>query len=132
LLNPKFICLLFLRHRLHADSCGLDEGKYFTCWFDDDYWRTEYFDHVNQHSIHSPDSLWTFDIIHFPYTPATSLLRPPEKDYERRPRNLKPRISVIFAFNASGDYTQPFFVYPLNFSEEDAEPSTAGADPQQV
>ena len=83
----------------------------------------EYFDSVNQNNINSADSLWTFDIIHFPYTPSTSMLRPPEKDHERRPINLKPRISVIFAFNASGDYIQPFFIYPHSF-KTDEEPSS--------
>ncbi len=119
--------LFFLRQRIHPNSCGLDESNYFLRWFDEDYWRMEYFNSINQHNINSANSLWTFDIIHFPYSPTTGMLRQPEKDHEQRPRNFKPCISVIFAFNAAGDYIQPFFIYPLSFKTDEESPSVVGS-----
>lgn len=67
--------------------------------------------------ITNSSSIWTFDILNFPYALNSSHIRAPERDVSR-PRNLKPRVSVIFAFNASGDYIQPFFIYPNNFGDD--------------
>ena len=106
--------------RISPDACGLNENNYLHRWFDMDYWRMEYYNYIKQLGIQSADSIWTFDVIHFPYNPATSVLRAPEKDHARRPRNQKPRVSVIFAFNAAGDYLQPYFVYPHTFSEDES------------
>ena len=104
-------------------SFGLNENEYMSRWFDQDFWRMSYYNHAKlECKLDSNESLWTFDIIQFPYQPYNSLLKAPEKDYKHRPKNLKPKVSVIFAFNAAGDYLQPFFVYPLNFiNEEDKD-----------
>ena len=47
----------------------------------------------------------------------------PENEYSKRPFYSKPRISVLFAFSASGDYITPFIVYPENFKQIDAKES---------
>ena len=114
-------------------SCGLSENDYLYRWFDTDYWRMSYYNYVKQEcKISTPDALWTCDVIHFPYGTATGMLKAPEKDYQSRPRNLKPRISVIFAFSASGDYLSPFVVYPDTFKQteasENANDSSSVAD----
>ena len=54
------------------------------------------------------------------------------QDYDRRPRNSKPRISVIFAFNAAGDHIQPYFVYPLNFGVNDSTATETTAATEEV
>jgi hypothetical protein len=110
----------------HAHSCGLNENEYLLRWFDMDFWKMSYYSYVREEcKLSSADSVWTMDILQFPYVNAYGLLKAPEKDYDKRPRNEKPRISVIFAFNAAGDYMAPFFVYPYNFSESsDEAPST--------
>ena len=80
-----------------------------------------YFNFIKQKcKITSPDSIWTFDIIQFPYLPASGILKAPENDYSKRPHYSKPRISVLFAFSATGDYITPFIVYPENFKQSDA------------
>jgi hypothetical protein len=105
-------------------SCGINENEYLSRWYDQDFWRMSYYNHAKlECKLDSNESLWTFDIIQFPYQPYNSLLKAPEKDYKHRPKNFKPRISVIFAFNAAGDYLQPFFVYPLNFNNEEDKDS---------
>jgi hypothetical protein len=97
----------------------MTESGYLLKWFNVNYWRTKYFNRIkNALKLKDRDQLWTFDIIQFPYAIHNTILRQPESDYSNRPKNLKPRISVLFAYNASGDYLQPFFVYPLNFYDE--------------
>ena len=98
--------------------------------FDNDFWRMSYYNYVKEKcKIKTPDSLWTFEVIQFPFNINNSILKGPEKDYQKRPRFLKSRISVIFAFNASGDYLSPFVVYPQNFKKElDREMKTNGAE----
>ncbi len=97
----------------------LTESVYSLKWFNMDFWRTHYFNYVvNDLKITKGDNLWTFDIIQFPYVTHNNVLKQPESDYAHRPKNLKPRVSVLFAFNAAGDYLQPFIVYPPNFDEE--------------
>jgi hypothetical protein len=54
-------------------------------------------------------------MIQFPFNTSNFVLKGPEKDYEMRPKNLKPKISVLFAFNSNGDYIEPYFVYPHTF-----------------
>jgi hypothetical protein len=81
-----------------------------------------YYNYVKQNcKITSPDSLWTFDIIQFPYLPGSGILKAPENEYSKRPLYSKPRISVLFAFSASGDYLTPFIVYPENFKHIDGD-----------
>lgn len=97
-----------------ASYC-FNEDDYLAKWFDMDIWRFLYYKKLKEKQITNPSSIWTFDVIQFPCVVNNSnLLRAPERDLNR-PRNIKPRISVLFAFNAAGDYIQPFIVYPLNF-----------------
>ena len=98
------------------NSYCFNEDEYLAKWFDIDIWRFLYYKLLKEKKIVNPASIWTFDIIQFPCVLNNgNLLRAPERDLNDRPRNLKPRISVLFAFNAAGDYIQPFIVYPLNF-----------------
>lgn len=103
----------------------LPENDYLLKWFDLNTWRSSYYNlmkHALAKPIKTADQLWTFDILQFPYVAANCLLKQPERsDIEQRPRNLKPRVSVLFAFSASGDYLQPYFVYPQTFEDEQQE-----------
>jgi hypothetical protein len=105
---------------------NLTESVYSIRWFNMDYWRTRYYNYVtNELQITKPDNLWTFDIIQFPYVINNNVLKQPESDYSLRPKSVKPRVSVLFAFNAAGDYLQPFIVYPPNFDANVEEASSS-------
>jgi hypothetical protein len=102
-------------------SFGKNESDYLLRWYDEDIWRMFYHKYcIDKHQISTGESLWTFEILQFPYSVSNNILSAPCKDYTTRPRNFKPRISVIFAFSAAGDYVQPFFVYPENFRTTEA------------
>jgi hypothetical protein len=103
------------KNHLASDSCCFNEDEYMLKWFNMMYWRKTYVNRLKMKNIHTEQQLWTFDIISFPYMTNNCTIRAPERD-TTRPRNVKPRVSVIFAFNANGDYTQPFFCYPFNFA----------------
>ena len=107
-----------LKFKNKQSIATLTESTYLLKWFDINFWRTEYHNRVKDLNINKPDNVWTFDIIHFPYVSHNNILRQPENDYAQRPKNLKPRVSVLFAYNAIGDYLQPFFVYPSQFGED--------------
>jgi hypothetical protein len=102
-----------------------NENEYLAKWFDTKRWCQAYYKFVlSEHCISESDSMWTFDLIQFPY--LKSVVHPPDNDYMKRPRNYKAKISVIFAFNAAGDYIQPFFVYPNTFkqpTDEETDPN---------
>ncbi len=102
-----------------------NENEYLAKWFDTKRWSQAYYKFVlSEHCISESDSMWTFDLIQFPY--LKSVVHPPDNDYMKRPRNYKAKISVIFAFNAAGDYIQPFFVYPNTFkqpTDEETDPN---------
>lgn len=112
----------------YADSLGvLAENDYLLKWIDANSWRLNYYTFIRSSlpkPVSSADQLWTFDMLTFPYFVPQSLLRQPERDLDNRPRNLKPRVSVIFAFSASGDYLPPYFVYPQTFANGDADESS--------
>jgi hypothetical protein len=102
----------------NENSYCFNEDEYLAKWFDIDIWRLLYYKLLKEKKITNPSSIWTFDIIQFPCVVNNgNLLRAPERDLNDRPRNIKPRISVLFAFNAAGDYIQPFIVYPMNFQQ---------------
>ena len=116
---------LIKKNKIKFNDCNensycFNEDDYLSKWFDTDIWRCLYYKLLKDKTITNPSSIWTFDIIQFPCVVTNNnLLRAPERDLNR-PRNIKPRISVLFAFNAAGDYIQPFIVYPLNFQVEGA------------
>lgn len=128
--EKKWLDLIGAKNRSkfkYAGSMGLlSENDYLLKWIDVQSWRLQYHQLVRTglaRPISRADQLWTFDIITFPYSVPQTLLRQPERDLEQRPRNLKPRVSVLFAFSASGDYLQPYFVYPSQtFVDESDEP----------
>lgn len=132
--EKKWLDLIGTKNRSkfnYAGSMGLlSENDYLLKWIDVQSWRLQYHQLVRaalERPISRADQLWTFDIITFPYSVPQTLLRQPERDLEQRPRNLKPRVSVLFAFSASGDYLQPYFVYPSQtFVEESDESPTSG------
>jgi hypothetical protein len=103
------------KNHLASDSCCFNEDEYMLRWFNMSYWRRTYV--AKTRAIQTEHQLWTFDIINFPYLTNNCVIRAPERD-TTRPRNIKPRVSVIFAFNANGDYVRPFFVYPHSFSSQ--------------
>ncbi|CAF1057316.1 unnamed protein product [Brachionus calyciflorus] len=103
----------------YENSLGiLSENEYLTKSLDASNWRKKYLSRLNELQIDKPEQIWHFEIFQFPYMLNSSMLKNPEKDTER-PKNSKSRVSVLFAFNASGDYLQPYFVYPTNFSDEE-------------
>ncbi len=66
--------------RVHARACGVNENDYLLRWFDEDYWRMEYYNFMRQQSPElSAEDIWTFDVIQFPYNTGTNMLRAPEK-----------------------------------------------------
>ena len=103
--------------KLTSEACSAkNENQFMLKWFNTDFWRMSYYNRVKKQTpVESPDSLWTFDIFEFPYS-VNNQLGAPKRDYQRRPRNNKSKLSVIFAFNAAGDYLQPYFVYPTSFT----------------
>jgi hypothetical protein len=65
------------------NSFGLNEDEYMMRWFDPDYWRVSYYNYAkNECKCETNESLWTFDIIQFPYQPYNCLLKAPEKDFK--------------------------------------------------
>ena len=108
-----------LMRKIQANILFTNENEYMAKWFDTKVWRQAYFKFVRDECrCTEPDSVWTFDFIQFPY--LKGVVHTPENDYVRRPRNYKTKISVIFAFNAAGDYMEPYFVYPTSFQENEA------------
>lgn len=69
--------------RVNQRACGLNENDYLLRWYDEDYWRMEYYNFIRQHEQaldgFGADNIWTFDVIQFPYNTSTHLLRAPEK-----------------------------------------------------
>lgn len=128
--EKKWIDLIGVKNRSkfkYPGSMGLlTENDYLLKWIDLNSWRLNYHQFMrSQPSIVRPDQLWTFDVITFPYSVPQTLLRQPERGFEQRPRNLKPRVSVLFAFSASGDYLQPYFIYPQTFVDDDSTMGTS-------
>lgn len=123
--EKKWIDLIGAKNRSkfkYSGSMGLlTENDYLLKWIDLNSWRLNYHQFIrSQPTIARPDQLWTFDVITFPYSVPQTLLRQPERGFEQRPRNLKSRVSVLFAFSASGDYLQPYFIYPQTFVDEES------------
>jgi hypothetical protein len=115
------------KEKFSYEKCfALDENNYVEMWYDSDYWRFSYYKYIRETcSITDGDHLWVFDVISFPFSMFSNTLRPPEKDYDKRPRNIQPRISVLFAFNATGRYTMPLFVFPFNFDDQHGQESSS-------
>lgn len=69
--------------RLNPRSCGLNESEYLLRWYDEDYWRMEYYNFIKEKEQtvagFGADNIWTFDIIQFPYNTTSHMLRAPEK-----------------------------------------------------
>lgn len=109
----------------NPNSIGLmTESEYLLRTMNLAEWKQKYTNLVvNELKIEKGDQLWNFEIITFPFIISTNTLRQPEKDVDR-PKNNKPKISVLFAYNAAGDYLQPFFVFPQNLLEDNAENSS--------
>ena len=102
-------------------SLSVNESEYIAKWFDTNEWRQAYFKFIQEEFKESAtaDSMWTFDLMQFPY--VKGVVHAPENDYASRPRSFKTKISVIFAFNAAGDYMEPYFVYPSSFQEDQTQ-----------
>lgn len=99
---------------------SLNETEYFLKWSDQEFWRKQYIKYARtQLHLRNSNHLWTFEIIQFPYAIKDGMLRMPESDYSQRPKQLKPRVSVLFAYNVTGDYIAPFFIFPSNFTNDD-------------
>lgn len=101
----------------------LSDSDYLSRSLDVDVWRQKYEALVDELGVRKAEMLWNFEVIQFPFNTNSGMLRHPEKDVDR-PKNVKPRISVLFAYSASGDYLQPFFVYPTNFADDTADLAT--------
>ena len=97
----------------------ISESDYLTKWYDIDFWRTSFYSYANNEChLESPDALWSLDILQFPY--KKNLVKEPERPYIVRQgstNNVKPHISVMFAYNAAGDNLEPYFVYPSSFQD---------------
>jgi hypothetical protein len=86
-------------------------------------WQTRYSRKVtNELQITNPNNLWTVEIMQFPYVIRKNELKEPEFDCS--PQLNKPRVSVLFAFNAAGYFPDPFIVYPLELDAKDKEASS--------
>ena len=72
-----------------------NENDYMSKWYDINQWRQSYFEFIrNEFRINEADSVWTFDLIQFPY--LRGVVHAPENDYARRPRNFKSKISTFY------------------------------------
>lgn len=104
----------------YSHSVGrLYENAYLLRRFEENIWRYFYYEQmVTKLQIKNANCLWSLELIEFPLqnTSNSSLVREPEK-LSVAPgtlHNSRSRISVLFAFNANGDYIQPFFIFPKN------------------
>lgn len=93
----------------------VNENGYLLRRFDEDNWRYYFYElMVNQLRVKSADCLWSIELIEFPVQKIT-MVREPEK-LAGTLNNSRPRITVLFAFNANGEYIQPYFVFPKNMA----------------
>lgn len=110
----------------YAHSVGrLNENGYLLRRFDENIWRYFYFEQMVGHfGLRDANCLWSLALIEFPLQIShVAMVREPEKlsvTPSGAVHNSRARITVLFAFNANGDYIQPYFVFPKNLISKDA------------
>ena len=94
-------------------SFGLtNEIDYLNKWQNIDFCRTAYLKYAkNICNIQSSKQLWTVEFFYFPYS-NQKIQDIKIREFEEAGTSIS-AISVIFAYNASGDNMEPYFVFPL-------------------
>lgn len=113
----------------------LGENGYLLYWLDINNWRSFYYNRmVHKIKIKQADNLWTIQVIEFPLKNgpnANVIVKEPYLYNSNSTANIEAyatknsrlRVSVIFAYNAAGDYIEPFFVYPENVADCSTTPN---------